>query len=76
MSDAIFPDCSSAAICCIATKLTNYWWEGSTSTAIPPASNGTGQHNKIRAITFNSLSSIYILAKRISTNTLIMNGMP
>jgi hypothetical protein len=50
MSDAILPDCSSAAICRMGTKLTNYWWEGSTSIAILPesASNFVGQHNKIR----------------------------
>jgi hypothetical protein len=48
------PDCCSAAICRTATKLTNCWREGSTSTAIPAtfASNVVGQYNKIGAVTF------------------------
>jgi len=33
-----------------------YWWEGSTSTAIPPTSisGALGQHNKIGGITFRT----------------------
>jgi len=33
-----------------------YWWEGSTSTAIPPtpASDVMHQHNKIGGITFGA----------------------
>ena len=31
-------------------NITEYWWEGSASTAIPPTS--VGQHNKIWSITF------------------------
>jgi hypothetical protein len=56
MSDAILTDCLSAAICRKATKLTNYWREGSISTAIQPASayKVMGQHNKIGGITFGA----------------------
>jgi hypothetical protein len=56
MSDAILSDCPSAAICRTATKLTNYWRKGSTSTAITPASASevAGQHNKIQGITFGA----------------------
>jgi hypothetical protein len=47
-------------VCCrhTATKLTNYWQEGSTSTAIPPActSNSMGQQKKIGAIIFGAPS--------------------
>jgi len=34
-----------------------YWWEGSTSTAIPPisASDVVGQHNKIARVTFGAI---------------------
>jgi hypothetical protein len=55
-SNDILPDCPSAAICRMATKLTNYWLEGSTSTAIPPASASdvVGQNNKIGGITFGA----------------------
>jgi len=33
-----------------------YWWEGSTSTAIPPtsATDAVGEHNKIGGITFGA----------------------
>lgn len=32
-----------------------YWWEGTSSTAIPPTSvSDTGQHNKIGHITFGA----------------------
>ena len=33
-----------------------YWWEGSTSTAVPPtsASDAVGQHNQIGGITFGA----------------------
>jgi hypothetical protein len=56
MTDAILPDFSSAAVHYTAIQLTNYWWKGSTSTAIPPAStsNIIGQHNKIGGITFGA----------------------
>jgi hypothetical protein len=56
VSDAILPDCSSAAMCRTATKLTNYWRKGSTSTVIAPASasNVVDQHNKIEGITFGA----------------------
>ena len=34
-----------------------YWWEGSTSTAIPPpsSSDAMGQQNEIRSITFRAV---------------------
>ena len=53
MSDVILSDCPSAAICCTATNVMGYWWEGSTSTAITPtsASDIVGQYNKIGGIT-------------------------
>jgi len=37
-------------------NVTEYWWEGSASTAIPPtlASDVVGQHNKIGGITFEA----------------------
>jgi hypothetical protein len=56
ISDINLPDCSSAAIFRMATKLANYWREGSTFTAIPPASasNIVGQYNKIGDITFEA----------------------
>jgi hypothetical protein len=45
-------------LCCshMATKLTNYWQEGSSSTAIPPASTSkvVGQHIKIGGINFGA----------------------
>ena len=36
MLNAITSDCSSAAICHVATKCKGIWWDGSTSTAMPP----------------------------------------
>jgi hypothetical protein len=50
MSDAILTDCSSAAICRTATKLTNYF------TAIPPAStsNIMSQLNQMGDITYRA----------------------
>ena len=40
-----------------------YWWEGSTSTAIPPtsASDGMGQHHKIEGITFGTPLSFAVI---------------
>ena len=37
-------------------NVTEYWWEGSVSTVIPPtsASDVVGQHNKIEGITFRA----------------------
>jgi len=37
-------------------NIMEYWWEGSTPTAIPPtsASDAVGQHNKIVGITFRA----------------------
>jgi len=37
-------------------NIMGYWWEGSTSTAIPPTfvSDIVGQHNKIGGITFGA----------------------
>ena len=48
MSDTILSDCTSVAICHRATNVTEHWWEGSTSPAIPPTSTSdvVGQHNK------------------------------
>jgi hypothetical protein len=49
ISDTILPECCSAAICHIATKLVNCWQKGSVSIAVPPAfaSDVVGHHNKI-----------------------------
>ena len=54
MSDTILSNCSSAAICHIATKYNSMLAESSASTAIPPTSisNVMGQHNKTEGITF------------------------
>ena len=54
MSGTILSDCCFTAIC--HGGGTEYWWEGSTSTAIPPTStsNAMGQHNKIGSITFRA----------------------
>ena len=57
MSDAILSDCPSAAICHTQQQIvTEYLWEGSTSSAIPPTSTSdiVGQHNKIGGITFRA----------------------
>jgi hypothetical protein len=48
--------------CChMPTKLKNYWWKGSVSTAIPPpsATNLMGKENKTGGIPFR-VSIIYI----------------
>ena len=50
--------CQSAHLLPSLTQQQNimgYWWEGSTSTAIPPtsASDTVSQHNKIEAITLS-----------------------
>ena len=49
-------DCPSAAVSHTATTCKGYWWEGSTSTAIPltSASDIAGQHNKIEGIAFGA----------------------
>jgi len=56
MSDTILSDYLSAAICHVTAKVTEYWWEGSTSTAVPPtsASDAMGQHHKIGGIIFGA----------------------
>jgi hypothetical protein len=56
-----FVDCSSAAICCTATKLKIYWQEVSTSTVISPASasNIMGKHNKIGGIALRAPLVVY-----------------
>ena len=43
-------------------NVTGYWWEGSTSTAIPPASVSVaaGQHHKIGDITFREALALYL----------------
>ena len=53
MSDTTLSESPSAAICHTATE---YWWKGTTSTAISPtsASDIMGQHNKIGGITFGA----------------------
>src|SRR5258705_5533954 len=53
---AILSDCLPAAIWRTATKLMEYWREGSTSTAIPPTSSSdvVVQHNKIGGISFGA----------------------
>ena len=56
MSDAVLSDCPSADICHTQENIMEYWWESSTSPAIPPtsASGIMGQHNKIGGITFGA----------------------
>jgi len=57
MSDAIWSDSSAAAICHMATRVMEYWWEGSTSAAVPPRStsdNIMDWYNTIGAITFGT----------------------
>ena len=53
------PFCQAAPLLPSATQQQNvveYWWEGSTSTAIPPTSTSdvTGQHNKRRGTIFGA----------------------
>jgi len=57
MSDTFLSDCPSAAICHTATNVMEYWWEGSTSTAVPPtsASDVVDWHHKIGGITFRAV---------------------
>jgi hypothetical protein len=54
LSGTNFSDCPSAEVCGNAKQPTKYWREGSTSTAIPPASASSvvDQCNKIGDITF------------------------
>ena len=54
------PFCQAAPLLPSATQQQNvveYWWEGSTSTAVPPTSTSdvTGQHNKRRGTIFGAL---------------------
>jgi len=55
MSDSILSDCPSAAIW--QKHVTEYWWEGSTSTALPspPTSDVVGQYNQMEGITFRAV---------------------
>ena len=49
--------CQAAALLPSVTWQQNvmeHWWEGSTSTAVPPASASVGQHNKIGGNTFEA----------------------
>jgi len=53
------PFCQTAPVLPSVTQqqhVMEYWWENSTSTAIPPpsASAVTGQHNKIGGVTFRA----------------------
>ena len=57
MSDVIF--CQTAPLLPSVTRqqhVMEYWWEGSTSTAIPPVSTSDlmGQHGKIRGVIFGT----------------------
>ena len=54
--DTILSDCPTAAICHIAKNVMENWWEGSSSTAVPPtsASDFVHQHNKVKGITFRA----------------------
>ena len=56
MSDAILSDCPLLSSVARQQSLTEYWWEGSTSTAISTtfASDVVGQHNKIGGINFGA----------------------
>jgi len=62
MSDAIWSDSSAAAICHMATRVMEYWWEGSTSAAVPPTSisDVMGEHNKIGGITFKPALRLFV----------------
>ena len=57
MSDAILSDCPFAAQ---QQNVMEYWWEGSTPTAIPPTSafDVVRQHNEMGGITFG-LAIVY-----------------
>ena len=56
LSDTMVSDCSTAAICHMATPVMEYFWEGSASTATSPTSvsDVVGQHLKRRGITFGA----------------------
>ena len=56
MSGTILSDCPSSAICHRSENVKEYWWEGSTSTAIPLTSTSDimGQGNKKGGITLGS----------------------
>jgi hypothetical protein len=64
MSDAIFPHCSTSDVCRRATKLTNYWREGSTSTAISPASTSDVVGHIIKHETLLSKCPLYFVLKK------------
>ena len=59
------PLCQTAPLLSSATQqqnVTEIWWEGSSSTAIPPsASNTVGQHNKIGGIAFEAALLLSVL---------------
>jgi len=45
-----------------------YWWEGSTSTAIPPTSTSVGQHNKIAGSTFGAALPLdHLLEEKVTS---------
>lgn len=47
MSEVILSECPSIAVCCTAENVTEYWCEGSTSTAMPTfTSDIVGKHHK------------------------------
>ena len=51
-------------------NVTEYWWEGSTTTATSPTSaSDVGQHNKIRGTTFGAAFVKYNFVRYISNKT-------
>ena len=65
------PSCKTGPLLPTVTQQQNardYWWEGSTSTTIPPTSTSDVmcQHNKIGCITFGA-SLIYVVKRTIFT---------
>jgi len=56
ISDTIFQTTTLLPSVTWQQHVMEYWWEGSTPTAIPPtsASDVIGQHHKIRGITFRA----------------------
>jgi len=56
MPDAILSDCPSASSVTWQQNVVEYWWEDSTSTAIPPTSafDIMDQDNKRGGITFGA----------------------
>jgi len=70
MSDTILSDCP---FCCnLSHGSTEYCWEGSTSTAVPPplASDVMSQRNQTGGVTFGALSLCLVFSDCQDTETL------